>query len=137
MLGPAWSWPVGQHPWLPLLSQGLGEGPQSLTEQSWEGTPSSGSPSGVYMGRDSKVGWGAVFPVLPTCPQEAPTLGTCRNVPLAAFFLASASRLSQPKVRWKLLCPLLSLSPSLFPHQGTGTPCLQVQRLSFRTEWGS
>lgn len=44
---------MGQRPWQPLLPQGLGEGPQRLAQQSQEGTPSAGTPPGVYTGRDS------------------------------------------------------------------------------------
>lgn len=67
------------------------------------------------------------------------TSHTCRDLPFAASFLASAPRLTQLQVGWELLYPFLSIPPPLFPHWGTGTSGLElgVRRLSLRAEWGS
>lgn len=79
----------------------------------------------------------------PFCPPytltRAPTSHNCRNLPFAASLLASAPRLTQPKVGWKLLYPFLFIPPPLFPHWGTGSPRLElgVRRLSLRAQWGS
>lgn len=76
---------------------------------------------------------------LHTHKEPPPPSHTCRDLPCAASFLASAPKLTQLKAGWELLYPFLSIPPLLFPHQGTGTSGLElgVRRLSLRAEWGS